>query len=70
MKGTNPETGEVEFRDGWRVVPPHVAAMLESIETWTMTYEQAIARANQDMLSRRLEQAQREVIRQHFEVDR
>jgi hypothetical protein len=44
--------------------------MLESIETWTMTYEQAIARANQDMLSRRLEQAQREVIRQHFEVDR
>jgi hypothetical protein len=43
---------------------------MAGLETWTMTYEQAIHEADQRMLRDRLYKAQQDLIRGHFEVDR
>lgn len=58
----------VEFRDGIREVPDHVWAMLTDmrIETFRYTYEEAIRRADQEMLARRLSEAQNELVRSHL----
>lgn len=57
---------EVEFRDGKRTVPDHVEAMLEGIETYRMTYKQAMKAAEGKMLGDRVYQAQQALIRDHF----
>lgn len=57
---------EVEFRDGDRVVPFHVAALLEGVETWKYTYDEAIQKANEQLLRRRLNELQREAVNKHF----
>lgn len=57
---------EVEFRDGRRMVPDHIEAMLEGIETYRMTYKDAIKAANQKMLGDRVYKAQQGLIRDHF----
>ena len=44
----------VVFRDGARQVPPHVVDMLRGIPTETLTWEDAMNRANSAMLSRHL----------------
>jgi hypothetical protein len=41
---------ELAFRDGPRLVPAHVAAILSGIDTEPLTYEEALARANQARL--------------------
>lgn len=40
---------EIEFRDGKRLVPPHLEPFLRQLETHRMTYEEAVAIANQKM---------------------
>lgn len=61
---------EVEFRDGVRVVPHHVAAILASIETYRLTYDEAIKLANTGMLRNALGQIQRKTIDGHFRENR
>ena len=57
---------EMEFRDGQRVVPDHVEAMLSGIDTHTMTYEEAIRAAERKMLSDHVGRAQQSLIDAHF----
>lgn len=59
---------KVEFRDGERWVPGHVAYLLRlnGVETHTLTYEQALRVANQGLVKRRLADAQQSLIRDHF----
>ena len=40
---------ELEFRDGKRVVPEYLVAILSGLETFRMTYDEAIAEANKVM---------------------
>lgn len=57
---------EVEFRDGTQVVPDHVADMVAGLETFKMTYKEAIAAAEKRALGDLVGRAQRELIRAHF----
>jgi len=61
---------EIEFRDGPRVVPHHVAAILASIDTYKFTYDEAIRLANDGMLRSALGQIQRKTIDGHFRKNR
>lgn len=56
----------IEFRDGERLVPAHVAVLMKGLETHTMTYDQAIRIANQKLVKDRLGAAQRGLIQDHF----
>ncbi len=56
----------IEFRDGERDVPDHVAMLLRGLETHTMTYEQAIRKSETKLVSDRLNAAQQSAVAQHF----
>ncbi len=58
---------EVEFRDGAKLVPAHVADLLERYDTTTMTYDEAIKRANTELARRVANDAQDRAIAQHRE---
>jgi len=60
----------VEFRDGEKLVPHHVAVLMKGLDTHTMTYDQAIRAANQALMKNRLDQAQRDLVNTHFRVNR
>lgn len=57
---------ELEFRDGFRVVLPHVAILLASVETWKYTYDESIKFANEQLLRERLNKLQRDAFTDHF----
>lgn len=57
---------EVEFRDGKRWVHEHVAAMMESIETYRMTYDEAVAAAEKKLLGDLVYGVQQGLISDHF----
>lgn len=57
---------EVEFRDGPRVVPHHVAEILAGLDTYKLTYDEAINLANQGMLRNALGRIQRQTVNDHF----
>ena len=59
----------IEFRDGEKDVPDHVATLMKGLRTWEMTFEQARDAAHQNQLRQALEVAQRDIIRQHFKRD-
>lgn len=60
----------LEFRDGDRAVPFHVAAMLEGVETWQYTYEEALRVANGQFVRDRLNSVQADVTNGHFKDHR
>ena len=57
---------EVEFRDGKRVVAPHVYEMLKPIETYRLTYEEAMRLANNSVLAGHINQKADAFIQRHF----
>lgn len=57
---------EVEFRDGPRLVPDHLADMMASLKTHTMTYEEAVEKANWKLASDFTERAYDNIIQSHF----
>jgi len=61
---------EVEFRDGIQAVPNHVAMMLRTVETHTMTKDEAIKAAETQMLRDHLNGIQRKLISAHFRESR
>lgn len=40
---------ELEFRDGKRLVPGHLARAMSGMETYRFTYDQAVREANEQM---------------------
>ena len=57
---------EVEFRDGTRLVPDHVEAMLTGIDTHRLTYREAIKAGEDRIQGDHVYRAQRSLIRDHF----
>ena len=55
---------QVEFRTGLRDIPDHLAAMMRNMETWKMTYEEAVDKANWKVASDFANKAQDSIIRQ------
>ena len=60
------ERREVEFRDGKRLIPAHLADMMATFKTHTMTYDEAIEKANWKLASDYLGSAQDRIIQSHF----
>lgn len=56
----------LDFRDGERDVPDHVAVLMKGLRTWEVTYEQARELAHSNQLRLALDGAQRDLLRQHF----
>lgn len=56
---------EVEFRDGARLVPAHVADLLERYNTLALTYEEAIRKANTGLAARVANDAMQRAIDSH-----
>lgn len=69
---TFPETQRayIEFRDGERLVPHYLVAVMAGIETHRMTYEEALAIANQRMEADFINRAGENFIRAHFRENR
>ena len=53
-----------EFRDGWREVPEYLDAWMVKLETWTMTYDEAIAKVNWQLASDHANKAMDDIIRE------
>lgn len=56
----------VEFRDGPRDVPDHVADLMRGLDTYALTFEQARDLANNKILRDRLNAEADRVVRNHF----
>jgi hypothetical protein len=57
---------EVEFRDGNRWIPAYLADMMFDLKTHTMTYEEAVSRANTRLGRDYLDKAYDRIISNHF----
>ena len=57
---------EVEFRDGKRMVPDHLADMMTELKTHTMTFEEAVAKVNWKLAQDHVSAAQDRIIQRHF----
>lgn len=53
-----------EFRDGWREVPEYLDHFFGELETWTLTYEEALAKVNWRLASDYANKALDDVVRQ------
>jgi len=52
----------VEFRDGERDIPDHVAEILRGVDTFAYTYDEAVRLSEQELLRKRLNDAQRTIV--------
>lgn len=57
---------QVEFRTGFQEVPDHLAAMMRNMETWKMTYAEAVDKANWKTTAEHLNKVQDGIVRQHL----
>jgi hypothetical protein len=57
---------EVEFRDGKREIPDYQAEMMRGLETFRMTYEEAVRAANQQLTRNHLNRVEDETVRGHL----
>lgn len=57
---------ELEFRDEKREVPDYIADMMSGIETFKMTYKEALAEANRRMEARVIDRAVDGLRKSHF----
>jgi len=58
--------GELEFRDGKRLVPVHLYRIMRSMETYRLTYEEAVRACNDRMLGDVVNGHHRRIIDEHF----
>jgi hypothetical protein len=65
-----PAPTELEFRDGKRLVPEYLAAIMHGLETFRMTYEEAVVAANKRMQADFINARGDAVIKAHFERNR
>jgi hypothetical protein len=61
---------EIEFRDGKRQVPEYLAAVMEGLETWRLTYDQAVVEANKRMGADYVTAAHERILTKHFKDHR
>lgn len=59
----------VEFKEGWREVPDHLGQLLQNLETWTMTYQEAVEKANWKLAADYANKAQDDIIRAALKGD-
>lgn len=64
------QTLEVEFRDGVRLVPEYLAAIMGRLETHRMTYAEAVTAANRQMEADHLNKVEADFIAAHFKGPR
>jgi hypothetical protein len=64
-----PRPVERVFRDGKRVVPEHVNAILGGMETDNLTYDEAMLAANKRLEADLLNEASGNIIAAHFRKD-
>ena len=57
---------EVEFRDGVREVPDHLAEMMRGLPTHQMTLTEATQAANNSLIGDRFNRARQNLITEHF----
>ena len=57
---------EIEFRTGKREIPDHLAEMMTGMQTYLMTYEEAIELANKRLATNHVEKAINQRIDDHF----
>jgi hypothetical protein len=57
---------EIEFRDGKRFVPEHLADMMQELKTHTLTYEQAVEKANWKLAADYVNSASDRIVQSHF----
>lgn len=56
----------IEFRDGEREVPDHIAVLMKGIETHTMTYEQAVHVSEHKLVKDHLNSTMQEMVTSHL----
>lgn len=56
----------IEFRTGKREVPDHLADMMRDLPTHTLTFEQAVEKANWKLAQDHLSKVQADVLQSHF----
>jgi hypothetical protein len=61
---------KVTFRDGEREVPDYLAEMLREVETYRLTYDQAVAAANNKAINDIVGRAVDRQISEHFKNQR
>lgn len=54
---------QIEFRDGIREVPDHLAVIMRGLPTYDMTYEEAREKANWKMVADIANKAQADAVR-------
>lgn len=57
---------QLEFRDGTREVPDHLADMMTGLQTFTLTFEEAQTEANKRLTRDRLNQIGDKVVSDHL----
>lgn len=57
---------ETPFRDGRRLIPYHLAVMMNGLPTETLTFDEAVAAANQRAVGDIIGQKQDQLLREHF----
>lgn len=60
----------LEFRDGFREVPDHLVYLMNGMETFRLTYREALDQANQRVFSNYLNTQQDKILRRHFEENK
>jgi hypothetical protein len=56
----------VDFRDGPREVPEHLAELMEPLDTYKLTYDEAVKAANDKLLADHLDKTLSKMVSQHF----
>lgn len=62
----NPAPVETRFRDGTRLIPHHLAVMMNGLPTQELTYDEAVRAANNRVVGDILGTTQENILRDHF----
>jgi len=57
---------EVEFRTGPREIPDYLADMMADLDTYRMTYEEAVKAANDNLVKRRIKSFADDLLVEHL----
>jgi hypothetical protein len=60
----------IEFRDGERDIPAYLARLMSGLETFSMTYDDAVKIVNGKIASDHANRAMNRIVREHFRVYR
>lgn len=61
---------QVQFRDGKRDVPPHLAELMDGIDAYRLTYDEAVDKVNAKLLADHLNKIAGDAVSQHFRDNR